>query len=194
MVDLGTYRLVLASKSPRRQELLKALGFSFELRTKEVDESFPDHLRGAEIAEYLAAIKASAFLSDLAEDEILVTADTIVCLDDCVFNKPADADEAFAMIKALSGRAHEVITGVSVSTTNTQEVFHDTTRVHFAELDDAEIRYYIETFRPYDKAGAYGIQEWIGYMGIDAIEGSFYNVVGFPTRKFYATLKTLLKP
>lgn len=194
MVDLGTYRLVLASKSPRRQELLKSLGFSFELRTREIDESYPEHLQGAEIAEYLARIKASAFLPDLGADEILITADTIVCLGEHVFNKPADAREAFHMLRSLSARTHHVITGVSISTRSEQMVFHEVTQVHFAALDDAEIHYYIQKYSPYDKAGAYGIQEWIGYVGIEAIAGSFYNVMGFPTRKFYTALKTFLSP
>lgn len=188
-LDLSAYRIVLASKSPRRHELLKALGIEFEIRTREVDESFPETLRKEEIAEYLASKKCEAFLKDLASDELLITSDTIVCSGNRVLNKPANAEEAAEMIASLSGKWHEVVTGVCLATLSRQRVFSDITKVRFAKLEPEEIRWYISNFKPFDKAGGYGIQEWIGYAGIERIEGSFYNVVGLPTRKLYAELK-----
>jgi septum formation protein len=171
---------------------MRGLGLPFEVRSMEVEESFPENLKGAAIAEYLAGLKAEAYLSSLAADELLITADTIVWLGDRVFNKPGSAAEAHEMISALSGRSHEVITGVALATADKQHIFHDSALVHFGALEPAEIAHYVAQYQPYDKAGAYGIQEWIGYIGIDRIEGSFYNVMGFPTRKFYTELKAFL--
>ena len=182
--------LLLASNSPRRKELLAGLGLSFNTKVKEVQEDFPDYLKRAEVAEYLAAHKADAYLEDL-QDEVLITADTIVCLEDRVLNKPASYEEAFEMLQTLSGKRHEVITGVCVLMKEKKIVFHDTTLVYFKELTAAEIDYYIRQYKPYDKAGAYGIQEWIGMVGIERIEGSYFNVVGLPVQKLYMHLKAI---
>lgn len=194
MIDLNPYKLILASKSPRRHELLKGLDIPFEVRTKDTDESFSEKMQREEIAEFLARIKGEAFLPEIKPDELILTADTIVWLGDRVFNKPQSAEEAVEMIYTLSGRMHEVITGVSLLTARKQHVFHDTTKVYFGEVDRDDIVHYVHRFKPFDKAGAYGIQEWIGYVGIERIEGSFYNVMGFPTRKFYVELQEFLKP
>ncbi|PRY15660.1 septum formation protein [Pontibacter ummariensis] len=182
--------LLLASNSPRRKELLAGLGLSFDIKVKEVHEEFPPHLRKAEVAEFLASHKADAYQEDLQE-EALITADTIVCLDDFVLNKPADYTEASHMLQSLSGRAHEVITGVCVLTKEQKTVFHDVTKVYFRKLAPAETDYYITHYQPFDKAGAYGIQEWIGMVGIERIEGSYFNVVGLPVQKLYAKLVDL---
>ncbi len=183
---------MLASKSPRRHELLKGLEIPFTVRSQEVDESFPETLMGADIAVYLSEKKAAAFMEDLGGDELLITSDTIVWLGDHVFNKPESEEEAVEMIATLSGRQHEVITAVCITTREKQRSFHDLTKVFFADLDLDDIRHYVKKYKPMDKAGAYGIQEWIGYAGIDRIEGSFYNVMGFPTQKFYTELKAFL--
>lgn len=192
-LDLKGNKIVLASKSPRRHELMKGLGIPFEVRTKEVNEDFDPNLQGAEIPLYLAEKKANAFKSDLSEGEVLVTSDTVVWLGDHVFNKPANADEAVAMITELSGRTHEVITAVCLTSSEKQIVVSETTKVHFGEVEREAIEWYISEFKPFDKAGAYGIQEWIGYVGIERIEGSFYNVMGFPTRLFYNELKKFIE-
>ncbi|QIA08897.1 Maf-like protein [Draconibacterium halophilum] len=179
------YKFILASKSPRRQELLKSLGIDFEVQTKDVDESYPNHLPPDKIPVYLAEKKAKAFTNGLNNNDLLITADTIVVLNDHVLEKPVDYDHAFQMLSALSGRIHEVITGVCLSSTKKSVVFSSLTNVQFKKLTNAEIDYYINTFKPYDKAGAYGIQEWIGSIGISHIEGSFYNVMGLPLQKLY---------
>lgn len=180
--------LLLASNSPRRRELLASLGLTFEVRVKDIHEDFPQHLKRAEVAEYLASHKADHYIADL-QDEALITADTIVCLEDRILNKPADYAGAFEMLQALSGKVHEVITGVCVLTREQKSVFHDTTKVCFKSLTEAEIDYYIAHYKPYDKAGAYGIQEWIGMIGIERIEGSYFNVVGLPVQKLYIALQ-----
>ncbi|MCP2044937.1 Maf-like protein [Pontibacter sp. HSC-36F09] len=182
--------ILLASNSPRRKELLAGLGLQFEVRVKEVHEDFPEHLQREQVAEFLASHKADAYTSDL-QNEVLITADTIVCLGERILNKPADASEAFAMLRALSGTHHEVITGVCILTKNSKTIFHDATKVYFKKLSDEEINYYIEHYQPFDKAGAYGIQEWIGKIGIEKIEGSYFNVVGLPVQKLYTYLKDL---
>jgi septum formation protein len=192
-LDLKGNKIVLASKSPRRHELMKGLGIPFEVRTKEVNEDFDPNLQGAEIPLYLAEKKANAFKSDLSEGEVLVTSDTVVWLGDHVFNKPANADEAVAMITELSGRKHEVITAVCLTSSEKQIVVSETTKVHFGQVEREAIEWYVSEFKPFDKAGAYGIQEWIGYVGIERIEGSFYNVMGFPTRLFYNELKKFIE-
>lgn len=174
-------KLVLASKSPRRQQLLRDLGFSFEVRTKVVDESHPASLNGVEIAEFLAAKKAMAFNGELAENEILLTSDTVVWCDGEHLAKAKNEDEAATMLRKMSGRSHEVITGVCLLSQDKEIVFSDTTKVFFQKLTEDEIHYYIENFKPYDKAGAYGIQEWIGMWAIEKIEGSFFTVMGLPT-------------
>ncbi|GAB3814398.1 Maf-like protein [Pontibacter rugosus] len=157
---------------------------------KEVDEAFPAHLQRQQVAEYLASHKADAYIADL-HDEVLITADTIVCLGDRVLNKPADHAEAKEMLLALSGTDHDVITGVCIASTERKTVFHDTTKVYFKQLSEAEIDYYISNYKPFDKAGAYGIQEWIGMIGIERIEGSYFNVVGLPVQKLYEKLVQL---
>ncbi|WP_018477973.1 Maf-like protein [Pontibacter roseus] len=182
--------ILLASNSPRRKELLASLGLSFDVRVKEVNEDFPEHMRREEVAEYLASHKAEAYAADL-QDEVLITADTIVCLRERILNKPADAAEAFEMLRSLSGTSHEVITGVCLLTQEGKTVFHDVTKVYFKELTDEEINYYILHYKPFDKAGAYGIQEWIGMIGIEKIEGSYFNVVGLPVQKLYTHLLAL---
>ncbi|MCC9135372.1 Maf-like protein [Pontibacter silvestris] len=179
--------LLLASNSPRRKELLTSLGLPFEVRIKEVKEDFPASLKREQIAEFLASHKADAYQQELQND-VLITADTIVCLGDKVLNKPANYEEAYKMLRSLSGTFHDVITGVCISTNEMKSVFHDTTKVFFKELSDAEIDYYITNYKPLDKAGAYGIQEWIGMIGIERIEGSYFNVVGLPVQKLYTQL------
>ena len=185
-----TSKILLASNSPRRHELLTMLGIDFTVRVKEVDEEFPAELKKAQIAEYLAGKKAAAYLDELHADEVLLTADTIVCLDDLVLNKPVDFSEAQAMLHSLSGRMHEVFTGVCLISSTKKEVFHDVTRVFFKNLSDDEITQYIQKYQPYDKAGAYGAQDWIGMVAIQRLEGSFYNVMGLPVHKVYAALQS----
>lgn len=180
------YRLILASKSPRRQELLKSLGFDFDIRTKDVDESFPSTMRVTEVAEYLAKKKSAAF--ELANDELLITSDTTVVLGELILNKPANHQEAIDMITSLSGKAHAVVTGVCLRSVEKTISFSETTQVFFRELTRAEITHYVHTYEPMDKAGAYGIQEWIGMIGIEKIEGDYYNVMGLPSYKVYQHL------
>ncbi|WP_426059210.1 Maf family protein [Hymenobacter sp. B1770] len=185
-------KIVLASNSPRRRELLTALGLPYEVRLREVDETFPEHLRRAEVAEYLAAHKAAAYADDLAHDEVVLTADTIVCLDDDVLNKPADVAEATAMLTRLQGRAHDVFTGVCLRCGDGREVvFSDQTTVHFRPLSPTEIAHYIATAQPFDKAGSYGAQDWLGMVGIARLEGSYFTVMGLPTHRVWEELSKL---
>jgi len=185
-------KLILASNSPRRRQLLTDLGLAYEIRVRAVDEDFPPELRRAAVAEYLAARKAAAYAPDLAPDEVVLTADTIVCLDDDVLNKPADAAEAAAMLTRLQGRAHDVFTAVCLRTGNgRQVVFSDRTTVHFRPLTPAEIEHYIATARPFDKAGAYGAQDWLGMVGITRLEGSYFTVMGLPTHRVWEELAKL---
>lgn len=185
-------KLVLASNSPRRQQLLTELGLTYEIRLLEVDEEFPPHLHRAEVAEFLAAYKAAAYVAGLAPDEVLLTADTIVCLGSDVLNKPGNRAEAQAMLGRLQGRAHDVFTGVCLRTGDgRQVVFSDQTTVHFRPLTTTEIDYYIDTCQPYDKAGSYGAQDWLGLAAIDRLEGSYFNVMGLPTHRVWAELAKL---
>ncbi|QIX59804.1 septum formation protein Maf [Hymenobacter sp. BT18] len=185
-------RLLLASNSPRRRQLLTDLGLTYEVRLKEVDESFPAHLRRAEIAEFLAAHKASAYRTELAPDEVLLTADTIVCLDEQVLNKPEDEEDAVRMLTQLQGRAHDVYTGVCLLTgAGQQVVFSDQTQVHFRALSEAEIRFYVQRYQPLDKAGAYGAQDWIGLAAVTRLEGSYFNVMGLPVHRVWEELAKL---
>ncbi|RDC63147.1 Maf family nucleotide pyrophosphatase [Adhaeribacter pallidiroseus] len=184
-----TSKILLASNSPRRHELLTMMGLPFTVRVKEVPEDFPDHLKKAAVAEYLAGKKAAAYLDELQAEELLITADTIVCLDDQVLNKPVDFAEAQAMLQALSGRMHEVYTGVCLLSRSKKVVFHDVTRVFFKNLTNQEITGYIHKYKPYDKAGAYGAQDWIGMVAIQRLEGSFYNVMGLPVHRLYTALQ-----
>ncbi len=179
------YNYILASKSPRRQQLLHALGIDFQIQTKEVEEIFPEGLLPAQIPVYLAELKARTFINDLKSCDLLITADTIVFLENKVIGKPENQKDAQNLLRMLSGREHQVISGVCLTSVNKQKSFHATTNVQFKHLSEEEINYYINSFRPYDKAGAYGIQEWIGYIGISHIEGSFYNVMGLPIQKLY---------
>ena len=185
-------KLILASNSPRRRQLLADLGLEYEIRLIEVDEEFPAHLRRAEVAEYLAAHKAAAYAAGLAPDEVVLTADTIVCLDNDVLNKPADVAEATAMLTRLQGQAHDVITAVCLRCGDGREVvFSDQTTVHFRTLSLAEISHYIATARPFDKAGAYGAQDWLGMVGIERLEGSYFTVMGLPTHRVWKELEKL---
>ena len=172
-------KIILASKSPRRKELLNLLDLKFSVEVKEVNEIFSDKLKTDDVAEYLAKLKADAF-SELNEDELIITADTVVVLDDEILGKPENKEEAQGMLKSLSGRSHEVITGVCLKTSKKLVSFSSSTKVYFKKLTTPEIEYYIENYQPYDKAGSYGIQEWIGAIDIHKIEGSYYNVVGLP--------------
>ena len=185
---LKDYTIVLASGSPRRQQFLRDLDANFEIRLKEVDEIYPDTLRAEEITDYLAELKAAALEESLSDNEILITSDTIVWHENKALGKPADKEDAFAMLKSLSGKTHEVITSVCIKNAGNSETFNETTKVTFNPLTDEEIAYYLEEYKPYDKAGSYGIQEWIGLVAIARIEGSYANVVGLPVDKVYQRL------
>ncbi len=191
MHSIKNYKLILASASPRRQQLMKDAGFTFEVRLKSVEEKYPENINLEQVPEYLSRIKAEAFRGELKADEVLVTADTVVCIHDRILGKPADRNEAISMLRELSGNRHLVITGVSVTTCTEQLSFSSHTNVFFKHLSNEEIEFYVDTYKPFDKAGAYGIQEWIGYIGIERIEGSFYNVMGLPVQKLYETLRKL---
>lgn len=180
--------IILASGSPRRKDILHDLDIEFEIRLKEVDESYPSNLKGKEISEYLAKLKASAFLEELNKNEILITADTIVWHQGKALGKPKDMDEAKEMLRSISGKMHEVISSVALTSKENQIIISDITKVFFKILSDSEINYYIKKYKPFDKAGGYGIQEWLGFIGINRIEGSYHNVVGFPVQKFYEAL------
>lgn len=182
--------LIIASGSPRRQQFIKDLGLNFEIRLKPIVETYPDSLGSVEIAKYLAKLKAAVFLDELNPEDILITGDTIVWHENRVLNKPKNKEEAFHMLKSLSGKSHKVISSTCLTSTEKSIILHDTTKVYFKKLNDQEINYYIEHFKPFDKAGAYGIQEWIGKIGIEKIEGSFYNVMGMPVAKVYEALKS----
>lgn len=181
-------KLILGSGSPRRKFFLEELGLNFEIRLKPIDESFPPGLRGSQLSDHLATLKAEPFLSELSPRDILITADTIVWCSDHALGKPENKKQARAMLKTLSCKEHEVISSVALTTSKTQLIFNDATQVKFKCLSEEEIDYYIEQYKPYDKAGGYGIQEWIGLIGIEWIRGSYFNVVGFPVQKFYEKL------
>ncbi|MBO4327840.1 MAG: septum formation protein Maf [Bacteroidales bacterium] len=187
---LKNHTVVLASKSPRRQELLKGMGVPFVCLTKETPESHPD-MPFDEVPGYLSRQKSMAFDDrELPEHYLLITADTVVIAGDEILGKPADREEALRMLRLLSGRTHHVVTGVTVRSATQCKTFSVKSKVMFARLDQGEMEYYVDTYRPYDKAGAYGIQEWIGYIGISGLQGSFYNVMGLPTRRLYQVLKS----
>ena len=190
---LKRYNVVLASNSPRRKELLGDLGIKFQVRTiKGIDESYPDDLPVLEIAEYISRKKAHAYRAEMHPDELIITADTVVILGNEVLGKPKDADDARRMLRELSGKTHKVVTGVTIVTTDATRSFSAVSDVEFAELSDEDINYYVDNYRPLDKAGAYGIQEWIGCMGVRNINGSFYNVMGLPLHRLYTELNTML--
>ncbi len=186
------YTIILASGSPRRKQFFEDMGLQFEIRLKEVDEIYPQELKGSEISDYLAKLKANALKDSLTANEILITSDTVVWHKGVSLAKPADSKEAFEMLKALSNGWHQVITSVSFTTNSSQKTVNHTTKVKFKELTDDEIQYYVRNFRPYDKAGGYGIQEWIGLIGIEEIQGSYTNVVGLPTQLVYKTLMDMV--
>ncbi len=186
---LNQYPIILASLSPRRRFLLAELGLKFEVvANNDVDESFPDRLRAEAIPLYLAGLKARAYHYLLKEKTILITADTIVWLDGELIGKPRDADDARAMLRKLSGKMHYVYTGVCITSSEKQKTFSAASKVFFRELAQAEIDYYVDTHNPIDKAGAYGVQEWIGYIGVERIEGSYFNVMGLPVQQLYSEL------
>lgn len=184
------YRFILASKSPRRQFLLRDLGLEFEVHTKEVDESFPEHLSAAEIPLYLCEKKAAAFDGEMDDKTIVITADTIVWVNGQVLNKPENYDDAVRMLQLLSGKMHEVYTGVCIRSKTQSKTFYSLTRVYFKTLSAYETDYYVRNYNPYDKAGAYGAQEWIGYIAVERIDGSYFNVMGLPLRELYEALLT----
>ena len=190
--NLDKYNIILASNSPRRKELLGGLDLEFQVKViPGLEESYPESLPAQQIPAYLAEQKASAYLDSLDDNDLLITADTIVWNNNQVIGKPADRDEAIAMIRSLSGHEHQVITGVCLTTKSFKKTFSVTSSVRFAELTDEEIIYYVDKYRPFDKAGAYGIQEWIGYVAVENIEGSFYNVMGLPVQRLYKELKEM---
>lgn len=189
---LKNYNVILASNSPRRKELLAGLGIDFEIRTlPDVDESYPATLSGADIPLYISKEKADAYGDMLAPGELMITADTIVWIDGTVLGKPKDREDALRMLRQMSGRTHEVFTGVCITTTGWQRSFSARTEVRFASLSDEEITYYVDKYRPMDKAGAYGVQEWIGFIGVEYISGSYYNVMGLPVQRLYRELSKL---
>jgi len=188
--NISGYNLILASNSPRRNELMNGLGLKYSVKIlKDVDESYPEKLKGSEVALYVASKKAEAFRKHLKKNDLVITADTIVCMDDQVFGKPSDREEAIGMLQALSGRSHWVYTGVCLTGSKSQRSFTAATEVFFATLTEEEILWYVEHYKPFDKAGAYGVQEWIGFVGVERISGSYFNVMGLPVHKLYTELK-----
>lgn len=185
---LAHKNIILASGSPRRQQFIKDMDLSYSIRLKEIEEIYPDGLQGAEITNYLAELKANAFEKELDTNDLLITSDTIVWLNESALGKPTDADDAFNMLQKLSNKTHEVITSVCIKSIAKTEVFHCSTKVTFGTLSDEAIRYYLDQYQPFDKAGSYGIQDWIGLIGISKIEGSYTNVVGLPTELLYQKL------
>lgn len=189
--NLKKYNIVLASNSPRRKELLQRMGVNFKVRTLfGIDESSPDSLRGEDIVRYISRNKAQAYRSSMAPNELLITADTIVYVEGEVMGKPKTAEQAKEMLHKLSGKSHQVITGVTIVTADRTEDFGVTSQVKFAEITDEEINFYVDNYLPFDKAGAYGIQEWIGIVAVEEIKGSYFNVVGLPVQRLYQKLKT----
>ena len=193
MLNLKGCKLVLASQSPRRRELLKGLDLEFTTCSVDADESFPAELKGADAVQYICKAKADAYRPQLNDNTIAITADTVVILDDKIIGKPKSHEEAFSMIRSLSGRVHEVITAVCIFSKEKCEEFYASTEVHFSEIADEEIEYYINKYKPFDKAGSYGVQEWIGYIGIEKIVGSYFNVMGLPVKRLYDELKTFIE-
>lgn len=188
--NLSGKKIILASASPRRQQLLKGLELNFEVIVRETDESYPDDLKAEQIALHVARAKADAFLHDLTSQQIVITADTVVWINDHVLNKPGTRDEAIAMISELSGEEHHVYTGVCIQTLEKNLLFYDATKVTFASMSESEIVHYVDEYKPFDKAGAYGAQDWIGLVGIQKLEGSYFNVMGLPVHLVYSHLKS----
>lgn len=190
MLDLSRYNIILASNSPRRKELLSGLDFEYTVKTlPDIDESYPDQLKGEEIALYISKMKSDAYIKHLNDDTLLITADTIVLLDNKAYGKPESLDEAKQMLRELSGNTHTVVTGVCITTREQQRAFTVASEVRFAALEESEIEYYVEKYKPLDKAGAYGIQEWIGYVAVEYISGSYFNIMGLPVQRLYQELK-----
>jgi septum formation protein len=187
--NLKKYKIILGSASPRRQELLRGINLNFEVMPMDVEESYPPYLTGVEIPMYLAEKKADAYKNLLNDELMVITADTIVFLDGKVLGKPVDKADAFKMLQRLSGKTHQVITGVCISTNLRRRTFHTISEVKFARLNEAEIEYYLEHYAPYDKAGSYGVQEWIGFIAVENINGSYFNVMGLPIQRLYNELK-----
>ncbi|MFN4082638.1 MAG: Maf family nucleotide pyrophosphatase [Bacteroidia bacterium] len=190
MNNLEHLKIILASKSPRRQELIKGLELNYSIASIDVDESFPEHLQEAAIAEYLAQKKANAYNLPLKVNEILLTADTIVWINNKVLNKPENEQHSFEMLKTICGNVHTVFTGVCLKSNNKQLIFSSSSKVYCSNLSDDEIWHYIKTYKPFDKAGSYGIQDWFGYTSVYKIEGCFYNIMGLPINELYKQLKT----
>lgn len=189
-MDLSKYKIILASNSPRRKELLSGLGLEYTVKVlPDIDESHPESIRGEEIAGYIAQKKANAYKQYLEDDTLLITADTIVLMNDVVYGKPVDVDDAKRMLRNLSGNTHLVVTGVCLTTKGKQHTFSVTSEVRFARLEESEIEYYVDNYKPLDKAGAYGIQEWIGYVAVEYISGSYFNIMGLPVQRLYQELK-----
>ena len=187
-----SYKMVLASNSPRRRELLAGLDIPFEVRVADgINESYPETIPAHEVARYIAGEKAAAYCKTIADDELVITADTVVVAGEKVLGKPKDAEEACSMLRELSGKTHRVITGVCLITRQEKRLFDVTTYVTFKPLTEEEIRYYVNRYRPMDKAGAYGVQEWIGYIGVTNLSGSYYNVMGLPVQRIYQELNSL---
>lgn len=187
--NIAQYKIILGSQSPRRQELLRGLNLDFEVKVMDVEESYPSEIIGVDIPMFLAEKKARAFEEIMDENTMVITADTIVWHEGKVLGKPKDEDDAHKMLRTLSGKTHQVITGVCISTINKRKIFHVITEVSFSKLTDSEIDFYIENYKPYDKAGSYGVQEWIGFVGVEYISGSYYNVMGLPIQRLYNELK-----
>ncbi len=188
---LKAYKIILASQSPRRQQLLKGLDIDFEVFVKkDIKENYPENLKGKGIVKFLAQQKATAYKNQLKQNSLFITADTIVCMYGEILEKPKNRADAIEMIKRLSGKVHTVYTGVCIFTSEKEKTFVAETKVFFKTLSEEEIEYYVDNYKPYDKAGAYGIQEWIGYTGIEKIEGSYFNVMGLPVQKLYEELKS----
>ncbi len=191
-LEEGGYSLILASQSPRRRDLIRDCGLDFRTARYEVDEIYPSTLAAEDVAEYLSVLKCDGYPEELGAREILITADTVVLLGDSVLGKPQGADGAREMLRTLSGREHRVVTGVTLRGLGRKRSFSVVTKVQFAALSEEQIEYYVESYKPMDKAGSYGIQEWIGYVGIESIEGSFYNVMGLPIQRLYSELSEFI--
>jgi septum formation protein len=189
---LNDFRIILASRSPRRQQLLRELGLNFDIIIKEYEEIYPENLKGKEIARYVAHQKAASFRNEISDNEIVIAADTIVWCNDRVLGKPLNKEDAVRILKEISGNTHEVITGVSILSLSKELTFSDSTKVTFEPLSEEEIYFYVDRYKPYDKAGAYGIQEWIGIIACSHIDGSYFNVVGLPVQKLYKELQRFL--
>jgi len=190
--ELNNWRIIVASRSPRRQELLKDLGLNFEVVVRDWSEEFPPHLKSEEAALYVAIKKAETFRSEISGNDLVITADTVVCCNNRILGKPGDKEDARRMVREISGKTHDVITGVCLLSHSKQTSFFSSTKVTFSELTDEEIEYYICNFSPYDKAGAYGIQEWIGLAACTSIEGSYFNVMGLPVEQVYHELQKFI--